>query len=163
MDDWEKILSGTFERIDETEKKEQQVGKRIKQNRAKAEEFISSVVAPAFEELKPELEKHNQKVEISTGETSDRKEPYARINVRSIDPVSLLNFTYEIILIPRADFISISYLGKFMDKVGHEYELVPSNDIPNGFQGSDISGIVKDEVKRDFALKYQYMVERHLK
>jgi hypothetical protein len=50
-----------------------------------------------------------------------------------------------------------------MDKVGHEYELVPSNDIPNGFQGSDISHIVKDEVKRDFALKYQYMVERHLK
>jgi len=163
MDDWEKILSGTFERIDETEKKEQEVGERITENRAKAEEFISSVVAPAFEELKLVLEKHNQKVQISMGETRDRKEPYATINVRSIDPVSLLSFTYEIIVIPRADFISISYLGKFMDKVGHEYELVPSSDIPNGFQGSDISRIVKDEVKRDFALKYQYMVERHLK
>jgi len=163
MDDWEKILSGTFARIDETEKKEQEVGERITENRAKAEEFISSVVAPAFEELKPVLEKHNQKVQISAGETRDRKEPYATIHVRSIDPVSLLSFTYEIIVIPRADFISISYLGKFMDKVGHEYELVPSNDIPNGFQGSDISSIVKDEVKRDFALKYQYMVERHLK
>lgn len=163
MDDWEKILSGTFERIDETEKKEQEIGERITENRAKAEEFISSVVVPAFEELKPVLEKHSKKVQISTAETRDRKEPYATIKVTSIDPASLLSFTYEIIVIPRADFISISYLGKFMDKVGHEYELVPSGDIPNGFQGSDISRIVKDEVKRDFALKYQYMVERHLR
>ena len=70
MDDWEKILDGTFERIDDTEKKEQEVGERITENRAKAEEFISSVVAPAFEELKPVLEKHNQKVQTRYGENT---------------------------------------------------------------------------------------------
>ncbi|MGB8311967.1 MAG: hypothetical protein WCE81_08910 [Halobacteriota archaeon] len=162
MDKWEEILNNTFEKISEVEDKKQSEKEKAEQNRAKAKNFVSSVVAPAFEEIKPSLEMHNQKVSITTGETYDKKEQYATITVKPNDPSSRLRFVYQLTFVPYPNDILISYHGKFVDEIGYEYELVPSGQIPSGITGNDISKISKDEIKEDFVLKYQYMVESHL-
>jgi hypothetical protein len=67
MGDWKKDLSRYFEG---SAAKDQQDQVRLAKDRDTAAQFYASVVAPAFDDLKTELEKYGRTVHISLGRDS---------------------------------------------------------------------------------------------
>jgi hypothetical protein len=64
MDDWKKTLGNTFDDIERS--KQQELEARSKAL-IEAEQFIKSVVLPAFNEVKAELEQRGQTVSVTGG------------------------------------------------------------------------------------------------
>ncbi|HKZ00703.1 MAG TPA: hypothetical protein VJ180_00590 [Pyrinomonadaceae bacterium] len=67
MSDWKSNLSDFF---DKQEKKAQADTEKQKETQSEAEKYLATEVAPAFDELKSELEKHGRHVSIHTGADS---------------------------------------------------------------------------------------------
>jgi choline/glycine/proline betaine transport protein len=73
MSDWKKDLNDLFKQ----KKAKKEIEKeKINKHSLEAEKFYLSVVIPAFEELKPELEKHGREVKINVS----KKRASIRVN-----------------------------------------------------------------------------------
>ena len=67
MSNWRQQLDAAFQQA-EAHKQQQQT--TAAQEQSEAEEFFRTVALPAFEELKPELEKHGREVSVGAGRDS---------------------------------------------------------------------------------------------
>lgn len=91
MADWQKDVDDLFEAETQKSKLREEEEKKTK---AEVERFYSTVVKPAFEEVKAKLEEHGKKVDVSVGhdyasivvDRNDYKKYEYRIRVRGSSP-----------------------------------------------------------------------------
>lgn len=151
MKDWKKILASFFET-----QKEQKGEKEEKRSREKlrVEKFYSTIVNPAFEELKSELKKHGRKVDVYT-----QRRDFASIIVQ-FEGEEELDYSIEVVLYPGL---------AFPRPVIHYTEWASSRRLRaegffrKGFQDYDISDITIDEIIEHFINEYKILLVEHNK
>jgi hypothetical protein len=143
MRDWKKILASFLEK--QKEEKGEKEEKRS-QEKSRVEKFYSTIVNPAFEELKSELRKYGREVEVYT----ERKD-FASIIVQ-FEGDEELDYSIEVMLYPGL---------AFPRPVVHYTEWASSRRLRveglfrKGIQGYDISDITKDEIIENFLNEYK--------
>jgi len=143
MKDWKKTLT----RFIEKQKEEQEI-KEIKhsQEKVRVEKFYSTIVNPAFEELKSELKKHAREVEVYT-----ERRDFASIIV-NFEGEEELDYSIEVMLSP---------VRVFPRPVIHYTEWASSRRLRiegllrKGVQDYDISDISKEEIIEHFLNEYK--------
>ncbi len=151
MKDWQKKLASFFEeQKEETGEKE----KRRSQEKLRVEEFYSTIVNPAFEELKSELKKHGREVEVYT-----ERRDFASIIVQ-FESEEELDYSIEVMLYPGL---------AFPRPVIHYTEWASSRRLRvegllrTGIQDYDISDITIDEIIEHFLNQYKNLSSEHNK
>jgi len=151
MKDWKKILASFFEKQKE-EKGEKEV--KRSQEKLRVEKFYSTIVNPAFEELKSEFKKHGREVEVYAGRIG-----CASINVH-FEGEEELDYSIEVMLSPGL---------AFPRPVVHYTEWASSRRLRaegflrRGIQDYDISDITKEEIIEHFLIKYKNHSREHNK
>jgi hypothetical protein len=151
MKNWKKILANFFE-----EQKEERKEKEEKHSHEKlrVEKFYSTIVNPAFEELKSELKKHGREVEVYT-----ERRDFASIIVQ-FEGEEELDYSIEVMLYPGL---------AFPRPVVHYTEWASSRRLRvegllrKGIQDYDISDITKDEIIGHFLNEYKDLSGEHNK
>jgi len=151
MKNWKKMLAGIFEK-----QKEEKETKEIKhsQEKLRVEEFYSTIVNPAFEELKSELKKHGREVNVYT-----ERRDFASIIVQ-FEGEEELDYSIEVMLYPGL---------AFPRPVIHYTEWASSRRLRvegllrTGIQDYDISDITKDEIIEHFINEYKNLSSEHIK
>jgi hypothetical protein len=151
MKNWKKMLAGFFEK-----QKEEKWEKEEKHSREKlrVEKFYSTIVNPAFEELKSELKKHGREVEAYT-----ERRDFASIIVQ-FEGEEELDYSIEVMLYPGL---------AFPRPVIHYTEWASSRRLRiegllrTGIQDYDISDITKDEIIEHFLNEYKNLSSEHNK
>jgi hypothetical protein len=141
MEDWKKDLKDLFESKKE---KKQEFVEQIGQQKQRVEIFYSSIVGPAFEELKTELEKHGRKVTVSKGKE------HASINV-SLEGMDEYQLNINVRIYPTV--VHPYPTDIFVDKNGKRYK--GEGFLRSGSQDYDISDISKEEVIKYFLYHYK--------
>jgi hypothetical protein len=143
MKNWKKMLAGIFEKQkEEKEKKE----KKHSQEKLRVEEFYSTIVNPAFEELKSELKKYGREVNVYT-----ERRDFASIIVQ-FEGEEELDYSIEVMLYPGL---------AFPRPVIHYTEWASSRRLRvegllrKGIQDYDIFDITKDEIIENFLNEYK--------
>jgi hypothetical protein len=143
MKNWKKMLADIFEKQkEEKEKKE----KKHSQEKLRVEEFYSTIVNPAFEELKSELKKHGREVNVYT-----ERRDFASIIVQ-FEGEEELDYSIEVMLYPGL---------AFPRPVIHYTEWASSRRLRvegllrKGIQDYDIFDITKDEIIENFLNEYK--------
>jgi len=151
MKDWKKMLASFFEKQkEEKEKKE----KKHSHEKLRVEEFYSTIVNPAFEELKSELKKHGREVDVFT-----ERRDFASIIVQ-FEGEEELDYSIEVMLYPGL---------AFPRPVIHYTEWASSRRLRvegllrTGIQDYDISDITKDEIIEHFLNEYRNLSSEHNK
>ena len=151
MKNWKKMLASFFEiQKEEKEKKE----KKHSHEKLRVEEFYSTIVNPAFEELKSELKKHGREVDVYT-----ERRDFASIIVQ-FEGEEELDYSIEVML----------YLGlAFPRPVVHYTEWASSRRLRvegllrKGIQNYDVSDITKEEIIEHFLNEYKNLSGEHNK
>jgi len=151
MENWKKILANFFERQKESKKE-----KEIKHSHEKlrVEKFYSTIVNPAFEELKSELKKHGREVDVYT-----ERRDFASIIVQ-FEGEEELDYSIEVMLYPGL---------AFPRPVIHYTEWASSRRLRvegllrAGIQDYDISDITRDEIIEHFLNEYKNFSSEHNK
>ena len=151
MKNWKKILASFFE-----EKEEEKGKKEKKQSHEKlrVEKFYSTIVNPAFEELKSELKKYGREVDVYTERTD-----FASI-ILQFEGDEELDYSIEVMLYPGL---------AFPRPVIHYTEWASSRRLRVegifriGIQNYDISDITKDEIIEHFLNEYKNLSSEHKK
>jgi hypothetical protein len=151
MKNWKKMLASFFEiQKEEKEKKE----KKHSHEKLRVEEFYSTIVNPAFEELKSELKKHGREVDVYT-----ERRDYASIIVQ-FEGAEELDYSIEVMLYPGL---------AFPRPVVHFTEWASSRRLRvegllrAGIQDYDISDITIDEIIEHFLNEYKNLSVEHNK
>jgi hypothetical protein len=147
MENWKKILATTLKK-----QKEDRKEKEIKHSHEKVrvEKFYSTIVNPAFNELKSELRKYGREVEVYT----ERKD-FASIIV-SFEAEEELDYSIEVMISP---------VHVFPRPVIHYTEWASSRRLRvegllrKGAQNYDISDITKEEIIEHFLNEYKNYIE----
>ena len=147
MENWKKILATFFKK-----QKEGRGEKEIKhsQEKLRVEKFYSTIVSPAFNELKSELRKYGREVEVYT----ERKD-FASIIV-SFEAEEELDYSIEVMISP---------VHVFPRPVIHYTEWASSRRLRvegllrKGTQNYDISDITKEEIIEHFLNEYRNYIE----
>jgi len=147
MENWKKILATILNK-----QKEGRGEKKIKHSHEKmrVEKFYSTIVNPAFEELKSELKRHGRDVEVYT----ERKD-FASIIV-NFEAEEELDYSIEVMISP---------VRVFPRPVIHYTEWASSRRLRvegllrKGIQNYDISDISKEEIIEHFLNEYQNYIE----
>jgi len=147
MENWKKILATTLKK-----QKEDRREKEIKHSHEKVrvEKFYSTIVNPAFNELKSELRKYGREVEVYT----ERKD-FASIIV-SFEAEEELDYSIEVMISP---------VHVFPRPVIHYTEWASSRRLRvegllrKGAQNYDISDITKEEIIEHFLNEYKNYIE----
>ncbi len=143
MENWKKILANFFEK--QKEKKEE-IEEKHSHEKLRVEKFYSTIVNPAFEELKSELKKHGREVEVYT-----ERRDFASIIVQ-FEGEEELDYSIEVMLFPGL---------AFPRPVVHYTEWASSRRLRvegllrKGIQDYDISDITKDEIIEHFLNEYK--------
>lgn len=151
MKNWKKILANFFEKQKE-EKEEKQ--EKHSHEKLRVEKFYSTIVNPAFKELKSELKKHGREVEVYT-----ERRDFASIIVQ-FEGEEELDYSIEVILYPGL---------AFPRPVIHYTEWASSRRLRvegilrTGIQNYDISDITKDEIIEHFLNEYRNLSSEHNK
>jgi len=151
MENWKKILANFFDKQKE-EKGEKEV--KRSQEKLRVEKFYSTIVNPAFEELKSELKKHGREVEVYT-----ERRDFASIIVQ-FEGEEELDYSIEVMLYPNL---------AFPRPVIHFTEWASSRRLRvegllrRGIQDYDISDITKDEIIKHFLNEYKNLSSEHNK
>ena len=148
---WKKKLANFFEK-----QKEEKEGKEEKHSHEKSrvEKFYSTIVKPAFEELKSELKKHGRAVEVYT-----ERRDFASIIVQ-FESEEELDYSIEVMLYPGL---------AFPRPVIHYTEWASSRRLRvegllrTGIQDYDISDITIDEIIEHFLNEYKNLSSEHNK
>jgi hypothetical protein len=151
MKNWKNKLSNFFEK--QSQEKE---GKEEKQSHEKlrVEKFYSTIVHPAFEELKSELKKHGREVDVYT-----QRRDFASIIVQ-FEGEEELDYSIEVMLYPGL---------AFPRPVIHYTEWASSRRLRvegllrTGIQDYDISDITRDEIIEHFLNEYKNLTSEHIK
>jgi len=151
MKNWKKILANIFEKQkEEKEKKE----KKYSHEKLRVEEFYSTIVNPAFEELKSELKKHGREVDVYT-----ERRDFASIIVQ-FEGEEELDYSIEVMLYPGL---------AFPRPVIHFTEWASSRRLRvegllrTGIQDYDIFDITIDEIIENFINEYKKLSSEHNK
>ena len=151
MKNWKKMLASFFEKQkEEKEKKE----KKHSHEKLRVEEFYSTIVNPAFEELKSELKKHGREVDVYT-----ERRDFASIIVQ-FEGEEELDYSIEVMLYPGL---------AFPRPVIHYTEWASSRRLRvegllrTGIQDYDISDITIDEIIEHFLNQYKNLSSEHNK
>jgi hypothetical protein len=147
MENWKKILATILKK-----QKEDRREKEIKHSHEKlrVEKFFSTIVNPAFEELRSELKKYGREVEVYT----ERKD-FASIIV-SFEAEEELDYSIEVMISP---------VRVFPRPVIHYTEWASSRRLRvqgllrKGRQDYDISDISKEEIIEHFLDEYKNYIE----
>lgn len=151
MENWKKILANFFEK--QKEKKEE-IEEKHSHEKLRVEKFYSTIVNPAFEELKSELKKHGREVEVYT-----ERRDFASIIVQ-FEGEEELDYSIEVMLFPGL---------AFPRPVVHYTEWASSRRLRvegllrKGIQDYDISDITKDEIIEHFLNEYKNISSEHNK
>lgn len=151
MKNWKKMLASFFEiQKEEKEKKE----KKHSHEKLRVEEFYSTIVNNAFEELKSELKKHGREVDVYT-----ERRDFASIIVQ-FEGEEEFDYSIEVMLYPGL---------AFPRPVIHYTEWASSRRLRvegllrKGIQDYDISDITKDEIIEHFLNEYKNLSREHNK
>jgi len=147
VENWKKILATILKK-----QKEDRGKKEIKHSHEKVrvEKFYSTIVNPAFKELKSELKRHGREVEVYT----ERKD-FASIIV-NFEAEEELDYSIEVMISP---------VRVFPRPVIHYTEWASSRRLRvegllrKGIQNYDISEISKEEIIEHFLNEYQNYIE----
>jgi len=151
MKDWKKILASFIEKQNEAkgEKEEKHSHEKLR-----VEKFYSTIVNPAFEELKSELKKHGREVDVYT-----ERRDFASIIVQ-FEGEEELDYSIEVMLYPGL---------AFPRPVIHYTEWASSRRLRvegllrAGIQDYDISDITRDEIIEHFLNEYKNFSSEHNK
>jgi len=151
MKDWKKILASFFEK--QKDEKEEKEVKDIHE-KLRVEKFYSTIVNPAFEELKSELKKHGRKVEAYT-----ERRDFASIIVQ-FEGAEELDYSIEVMLYPGLAFPRpvIHYTEWSSSR-----RLRTEGLLRKGIQDYDISDITIDEIIEHFLNEYKNLSSEHNK
>jgi len=151
MNDWKKILASFFEK--QKEEKGEKEEKRS-QEKLRVEKFYSTIVNPAFEELKSELKKHGREVEAYT-----ERRDFASIVVQ-FEGEEELDYSIEVMLYPGLAFPRpvIHYTEWTSSR-----RLRAEGFLRKGIQDYDISDITKEEIIEHFLNEYKNFSSEHNK
>lgn len=141
MADWKSDLGSFFE---QREPSHQEATGKVDENLVKAKQFIATVVVPAFEELKHELEKYGESIKTYGGSES------ASIYVIR-DGDELLRYTIMVRgQIPHPE-------TRYRDRKSGRHWISEGVFKP-GLQGSTIDQFSKEEVIHNFLEEYKHHV-----
>jgi hypothetical protein len=144
MSDWKSDLDDFIRNKERQEKVDED---KLKEMNSKVKEFYSTIVTPAFEELKKELEKHQREVQMS-----------AEHNLASI----IVKYEGELEL----DYsIKVSTKGThpsqqthFRDKSGRTHRA--EGYLRSGNQDYTIYDITKDDIIKNFISEYKTITKK---
>jgi len=148
---WKKILANFFEKQKE-EKKDKEV--KHSHEKLRVEKFYSTIVNPAFEELRSELKKYGREVDVYT-----ERRDFASIIVQ-FEGEEELDYSIEVMLYPNL---------AFPRPVIHYTEWASSRRLRvegllrTGIQDYDISDITKEEIIEHFLNAYKNLSSEHNK
>jgi hypothetical protein len=148
---WKKNLASFFKK--QKEEKEEKEEKHSHE-KSRVEKFYSTIVNPAFEELKSELKKHGRAVEVYT-----ERRDFASIIVQ-FEGDEELDYSIEVMLYPGL---------AFPRPVIHYTEWASSRRLRvegllrKGIQDYDISDITIDEIIEHFLNEYKNLSSEHNK
>ena len=148
---WKKNLANFFKK--QKEEKEEKEEKHSHE-KSRVEKFYSTIVKPAFEELKSELKKHGRAVEVYT-----ERRDFASIIVQ-FESEEELDYSIEVMLYPGL---------AFPRPVIHYTEWASSRRLRvegllrTGIQDYDISDITIDEIIEHFLNEYKNLTSEHNK
>jgi hypothetical protein len=148
---WKKNLASFFKK--QKEEKEEKEEKHSHE-KSRVEKFYSTIVNPAFEELKSELKKHGREVEVYT-----ERRDFASIIVQ-FESEEELDYSIEVMLSPGL---------AFPRPVIHYTEWASSRRLRveglfrTGIQDYDISAITKEEIIEHFLNEYKNFSSEHNK
>ena len=151
MKNWKKKLANFFEK--QKEEKEEKKEKHSKE-KLRVEKFYSTIVNPAFKELKSELKKHGREAEVYT-----ERRDFASIIVQ-FESEEELDYSIEVQLYPGL---------AFPRPVIHYTEWASSRRLRvegllrTGIQDYDISDITIDEIIEHFLNEYKNLSSEHNK
>ena len=151
MKDWKKILASFFEKQKE-EKGEKE--KKSSLEKLRVEKFYTTIVNPAFKELKSEFKKHGREVEVYT-----ERRDFASIIVQ-FEGDEELDYSIEVMISP---------VRVFPRPVIHYTEWASSRRLRvegllrKGIQDYDISDITIDEIIEHFLNEYKNLTGEHNK
>ena len=151
MKNWKKILASFFEKqIEEKEDKEE----KHSQQKLRVEKFYSTIVNPAFEELKSEFKKYGREVEVYT-----ERRDFASIIV-NFEGEEELDYSIEVMLSPGLAFPRpvIHYTEWASSR-----RLRAQGFLRQGIQDYDISDITKEEIIEHFLNEYKNLSSEHNK
>ncbi|MDH5467799.1 MAG: hypothetical protein OEY25_10305 [Candidatus Aminicenantes bacterium] len=147
MKNWKKNLANFFEK-QKGSKREKEV--KHSQEKLRIEKFYSTIVNPAFEELKSELKRHGRDVEVYT-----ERRDFASIIV-NFEGEEELDYSIEVMISP---------VHVFPRPVIHYTEWASSRRLRvegllrKGRQNYDISDISKEEIIEHFLNEYRNYIE----
>lgn len=148
---WKKILANFFEK--QKEEKEEKEEKHSHE-KLRIEKFYSTIVNPAFEELRSELKKHGREVDVYT-----ERRDFASIIVQ-FEGEEEFDYSIEVMLYPGL---------AFPRPVIHYTEWASSRRLRiegllrTGIQDYDISDIKIDEIIEHFLNEYKNFSSKHNK
>lgn len=148
---WKKILANFFEKQKE---KKGEKEKKHSHEKLRVEKFYSTIVNPAFEELRSELKKHGREVKVCT-----ERRDFASIIVQ-FEGEEELDYSIEVMLYPGL---------AFPRPVIHYTEWASSRRLRvegllrTGIQDYDISDIKIDEIIEHFLNEYKKFSSEHNK
>lgn len=148
---WKKILAKFFEKQKEEKKNKEE---KHSHEKLRVQKFYSTIVKPAFEELKSELKKHGREVEVYT-----ERRDFASIIVQ-FKGEEELDYSIEVMLYPGL---------AFPRPVIHYTEWASSRRLRvegllrTGIQDYDIFDITKDEIIEHFLNEYKNLSSEHNK
>ena len=151
MKDWKKILASFFEKQKE-EKGEKE--KKSSLEKLRVEKFYTTIVSPAFKELKSEFKKHGREVEVYT-----ERRDFASIIVH-FEGEEELNYSIEVMLSPGLAFPRpvIHYTEWASSR-----RLRAEGFLRKGIQDYDISAFTKEEIIEHFLNEYKNLSSEHNK
>lgn len=151
MEDWKNDLGDMFKNIEEKGRKDEE---NVKKREAEAEKFFTSIVIPAFEELKNELEKHGREVSTPTGYKSVYSQVGAIMSVK-FEGVEEYVYGIGVKISPRCAF---PYSERWFTSKEDGKKYKGEGVIRSGVQDYDVSDISKEDIIRDFLSGYKLHV-----
>jgi len=151
MKNWKNKLSSFFEKQKEQKEEKEE---KYSHEKLRVEKFYSTIVHPAFEELKSELKKHGREVDVYT-----ERRDFASIIVQ-FKGEEELDYSIEVMLYPGL---------AFPRPVIHYTEWASSRRLRvegllrTGIQNYDISDITGDEIIEHFLNEYKNLTSDHIK
>ena len=147
MSDWKMGLDNMFK---EKVAKAKDDDERIAKNQKAAEAFTASVVVPAFEELKVELEKHGREVRISPGSTGATLLVTYQGNTELEYRLHVKVYPTRAVPVPETQYYSDGKLWR-----GEGY-------LKSGAQDYSIADITKSDIINHFLMDYKLHVHGKL-
>ena len=148
---WKKSLAAF---INKQRKEKEEKEEKHSREKMRVEKFYSTIVNPAFEELRYELKKHGRDVEVYT-----ERRDFASIIVH-FESEEELDYSIEVMLYPGL---------AFPRPVIHYTEWASSRRLRvegllrTGIQNYDVSDINKDEIIEHFLAEYKNLTSEHKK